>query len=92
MVEVALEWASKSPFCFLFLFPRASKLRPALSREENRNLLAVCCQSTLSYPSKAQMNKGRKTVRAAVNLKVPTGQCLPTSGSGSHLSAPWQPP
>ncbi|KAM6044703.1 maestro heat-like repeat-containing protein family member 2B [Theristicus caerulescens] len=46
-----------------------SKLRPPLSREENRNLLAVCCWSVF-YPSKAQMNKGRKTVRAAVNMQL----------------------
>ena len=31
-------------------------------------------------------------MRAAVNMQVPTGQCLPTSGPGSLHSAPWQPP
>ncbi|XP_074930909.1 maestro heat-like repeat-containing protein family member 2B [Phalacrocorax aristotelis] len=47
-----------------------SKLRPPLSREESRKLLSVCCQSVLSCPSKARMNRGRKTVRAAVNMQL----------------------
>ncbi|XP_052655736.1 maestro heat-like repeat-containing protein family member 2B [Harpia harpyja] len=65
-----LERASKSPFCFVSLFPLASKLRPPLSGKENRNLLAVCCQSVLSHPSEERMKKGRKSVRAAVNMEL----------------------
>ncbi|KAK4806676.1 hypothetical protein QYF61_027677 [Mycteria americana] len=92
-----LDWIKGEPWDSLVYgvfqaLEELSKLRPPLSREENRSLLAVCCRSALRYPSKEQMKKGRKTVRAAVNMQVPTTQCLPTSGSGSHLSAPWQPP
>ncbi|KAK2527223.1 hypothetical protein Q9966_010443 [Columba livia] len=46
-----------------------SKLRPALSREENRSLLAVCCQAVLSSPSQEGMKRGR-TVRAALNMQL----------------------
>ncbi|XP_059679384.1 maestro heat-like repeat-containing protein family member 2B [Gavia stellata] len=45
-------------------------VRPPLSREENRKLLAVCCQTVLSFPSEERMKKGKKTVRAAVNMQL----------------------
>ncbi|KAM9610599.1 maestro heat-like repeat-containing protein family member 2A [Morphnus guianensis] len=92
-----LDWIKREPWDSLVYgvfqaLEELSKLRPPLSGKENRNLLAVCCQSVLSHPSEERTKKGRKSVRAAVNMEVPTGQCLPTSGSGSHLSTPWQPP
>lgn len=74
----------------VFLFPLASKLRPPLSREENQNLLSVCCQAVVSYPSEEQMKKGNRIARAALNTQVLTGHSFSTSGSGAHLSTPWQ--
>ncbi|KAM6032737.1 maestro heat-like repeat-containing protein family member 2B [Theristicus caerulescens] len=70
-----LDWIKGEPWDSLvygvfWALEELSKLRPPLSREENRNLLAVCCQSVLSCPSEEQMNKGRKTVRAAVNMQL----------------------
>ncbi|KAM6225550.1 maestro heat-like repeat-containing protein family member 2B [Spheniscus humboldti] len=69
-----LDWIKQEPSDSLVYgvfqaLEELSKLRPPLSRAENRNLLAVCCQSVLSYPSKERMNKGRKTVRATVNVQ-----------------------
>ncbi|XP_050770644.1 maestro heat-like repeat-containing protein family member 2B [Gymnogyps californianus] len=70
-----LDWIKGEPWDSLVYgvfhaLEKLSKLRPPLSREENRKLLAVCCQSVLSYPSEEQMKKGRKTVRAAVNMQL----------------------
>ncbi|XP_076214435.1 maestro heat-like repeat-containing protein family member 2B [Aptenodytes patagonicus] len=70
-----LDWIKGEPWDSLVYgvfqaLEELSKLRPPLSREESRNLLSVCCQSVLSYPSKGRMNKGRKTVRAAVNVQL----------------------
>ncbi|KAM6033066.1 maestro heat-like repeat-containing protein family member 2B [Theristicus caerulescens] len=74
-MRTLLDWIKGEPWDSLVYgvfqaLEELSKLRPPLSREENRNLLAVCCRSVF-YPSKAQMNKGRKTVRAAVNMQLP---------------------
>ncbi|KAK4806689.1 hypothetical protein QYF61_027690 [Mycteria americana] len=70
-----LDWIKGEPWDSLVYgvfqaLEELSKLRPPLSREENRSLLAVCCRSALRYPSKEQMKKGRKTVRAAVNMQL----------------------
>ncbi|XP_064330764.1 maestro heat-like repeat-containing protein family member 2B [Phalacrocorax carbo] len=70
-----LDWIKREP-CDSLVYgvfqalEELSKLRPPLSREESRKLLSVCCQSVLSCPSKARMNRGRKTVRAAVNMQL----------------------
>ncbi|XP_072731086.1 maestro heat-like repeat-containing protein family member 2B [Ciconia boyciana] len=74
-MQTLLDWIKREPWDSLVYgvfqaLEELSKLRPPLSREENLNLMAVCCQSVLSYPSKEQMNKGRKTVRAAVNMQL----------------------
>ncbi|XP_040977781.1 maestro heat-like repeat-containing protein family member 2B [Aquila chrysaetos chrysaetos] len=70
-----LDWIKREPWDSLVYgvfqaLEELSKLRPPLSRKENRNLLAVCCQSVLSHPSKERMKKGRKSVRAAVNMEL----------------------
>ncbi|XP_075581329.1 maestro heat-like repeat-containing protein family member 2B [Pelecanus crispus] len=73
--QTLLDWIKGEPWGSLVYgvfqaLEELSKLRPPLSRAENCNLLAVCCQSVLSYPSKERMNKRRKIVRAAVNMQV----------------------
>ncbi|XP_075580917.1 maestro heat-like repeat-containing protein family member 2B [Pelecanus crispus] len=73
--QTLLDWIKGEPWGSLVYgvfqaLEELSKLRPPLSRAENCNLLAVCCQSVLSYPSKEWMNKRRKIVRAAVNMQV----------------------
>ncbi|XP_049666562.1 maestro heat-like repeat-containing protein family member 2B [Accipiter gentilis] len=70
-----LDWIEREPWDSLVYgvfhaLEELSKLRPPLSGKENRNLLAVCCQSVLSHPSEEQMKKGRKSVRAAVNMEL----------------------
>ncbi|XP_040977778.1 maestro heat-like repeat-containing protein family member 2B [Aquila chrysaetos chrysaetos] len=70
-----LDWIKREPWDSLVYgvfqaLEELSKLRPPLSRKENRNLLAVCCQSVLSHPSEERMKKGRKSVRAAVNMEL----------------------
>ncbi|KAM6234891.1 maestro heat-like repeat-containing protein family member 2B [Spheniscus humboldti] len=57
-----LDWIKGEPWDSLVYgvfqaLEELSKLRPPLSREENHNLLSVCCQSVLSGPSKERMNK-----------------------------------
>ncbi|CAM9960160.1 unnamed protein product [Bubo scandiacus] len=74
-MQTLLDWIKGEPWDSLVygvfhVLEELSKLRPPLSREENRNLLSVCCQSALSYPSKEQMEKGRRTGRAAVNVQI----------------------
>ncbi|KAM9264313.1 maestro heat-like repeat-containing protein family member 2B [Morus bassanus] len=74
-MRTLLDWIKGEPcdslVCGVFqALQELSKLRPPLSREENHELLSVCCQSVLSCPSKARMNRGRKTVRAAVNMQL----------------------
>ncbi|KAM6106976.1 maestro heat-like repeat-containing protein family member 2B [Phoenicopterus ruber ruber] len=75
VTRTLLDWIKGKPWDSLVYgvfqaLEELSKLRPPLSREDNRNLLAVCCQSVLSYPSMERMNKGRKTARAAVNMQL----------------------
>ncbi|XP_052655740.1 maestro heat-like repeat-containing protein family member 2B [Harpia harpyja] len=70
-----LAWIKREPWDSLVYgvfqaLEELSKLRPPLSGKENRNLLAVCCQSVLSHPSEERMKKGRKSVRAAVNMEL----------------------
>ncbi|XP_069634059.1 maestro heat-like repeat-containing protein family member 2B isoform X5 [Haliaeetus albicilla] len=70
-----LDWIKREPWDSLVYgvfqaLEELSKLRPPLSGKENRNLLAVCCRSVLSHPSEEQMKKGRKSVRAAVNMEL----------------------
>ncbi|XP_076212542.1 maestro heat-like repeat-containing protein family member 2B [Aptenodytes patagonicus] len=65
--QTLLDWIKGEPWDSLVYgvfqaLEELSKLRPPLSREENRNLLSVCCQSVLSGPSKERMNKVRKTL------------------------------
>ncbi|KAM9609810.1 maestro heat-like repeat-containing protein family member 2B [Morphnus guianensis] len=69
------DWIKREPWDSLVYgvfqaLEELSKLRPPLSGKENRNLLAVCCQSVLSHPSEERMKKGRKSVRAAVNMEL----------------------
>ncbi|XP_072703741.1 maestro heat-like repeat-containing protein family member 2B [Ciconia boyciana] len=75
VTQTLLDWIKGEPWDSLVYgvfqaLEELSKLRPPLSREENRSLLAVCCRSALRYPSKEQMKKGRKRVRAAVNMQL----------------------
>ncbi|XP_072703742.1 maestro heat-like repeat-containing protein family member 2B [Ciconia boyciana] len=75
VTRTLLDWIKGEPWDSLVYgvfqaLEELSKLRPPLSREENRSLLAVCCRSALRYPSKEQMKKGRKRVRAAVNMQL----------------------
>ncbi|XP_074878113.1 maestro heat-like repeat-containing protein family member 2B [Buteo buteo] len=74
-MRTLLDWIKREPWDSLVYgvfqaLEELSKLRPPLSRKENGNLLAVCCQSVLSHPSEEQMKKGRKSVRAAVNMEL----------------------
>ncbi|KAK2518867.1 hypothetical protein Q9233_012272 [Columba guinea] len=74
VTQTLLDWIKEEPadslVCGVFqALEELSKLRPALSREENRSLLAVCCQAVLSSPSQEGMKRGR-TVRAALNMQL----------------------
>ncbi|XP_074878174.1 maestro heat-like repeat-containing protein family member 2B [Buteo buteo] len=74
-MRTLLDWIKREPWDSLVYgvfqaLEELSKLRPPLSGKENGNLLAVCCQSVLSHPSEEQMKKGRKSVRAAVNMEL----------------------
>ncbi|KAK2521381.1 hypothetical protein Q9966_012998 [Columba livia] len=56
VTQTLLDWIKEEPADSLVYgvfqaLEELSKLRPALSREENRSLLAVCCQAVLSSPS-----------------------------------------
>ncbi|XP_059685558.1 maestro heat-like repeat-containing protein family member 2B, partial [Gavia stellata] len=80
-----LDWIKGEPWDSLVYgvfqaLEELSKLRPPLSREENRKLLSVCCQTVLSRPSKERMKKGRKTVRAAVNMQLLHRRCMEDLG------------
>ncbi|KAK2518870.1 hypothetical protein Q9233_012275 [Columba guinea] len=74
VTQTLLDWIKEEPADSLVYgvfqaLEELSKLRPALSREENRSLLAVCCQAVLSSPSQEGMKRGR-TVRAALNMQL----------------------
>ncbi|XP_059691036.1 maestro heat-like repeat-containing protein family member 2B [Gavia stellata] len=80
-----LDWIKGEPWDSLVYgvfqaLEELSKLRPPLRREENHKLLAVCCQTVLSCPSKERMKKGRKTVRAAVNMQLLHRRCVEDLG------------
>ncbi|XP_064904608.1 maestro heat-like repeat-containing protein family member 2B [Columba livia] len=56
VTQTLLDWIKEEPADSLVYgvfqaLEELSKLRPALSGEENRSLLAVCCQAVLSSPS-----------------------------------------
>ncbi|KAK2518882.1 hypothetical protein Q9233_012287 [Columba guinea] len=74
VTQTLLDWIKEEPADSLVYgvfqaLEELSKLRPALSREENRSLLAVCCQAVLSSPSQEGMKRGR-TVQAALNMQL----------------------
>ncbi|KAK2518879.1 hypothetical protein Q9233_012284 [Columba guinea] len=74
VTQTLLDWIKEEPADSLVYgvfqaLEELSELRPALSREENRSLLAVCCQAVLSSPSQEGMKRGR-TVRAALNMQL----------------------
>ncbi|XP_065486175.1 maestro heat-like repeat-containing protein family member 2B isoform X1 [Caloenas nicobarica] len=74
VTQTLLDWIKEEPgdslvYGVFQALEELSKLRPALSREENRDLLAVCCQAVLSFPSEEGMKRGR-TVRAALNMQL----------------------
>ncbi|KAK2521382.1 hypothetical protein Q9966_012999 [Columba livia] len=74
VTQTLLDWIKEEPADSLVYgvfqaLEELSKLRPALSREENRSLLAVCCQAVLSSPCQEGMKRGR-TVRAALNMQL----------------------
>ncbi|XP_075287185.1 maestro heat-like repeat-containing protein family member 2B [Opisthocomus hoazin] len=82
-----LDWLEREPWDSLVhgvLQPleKLSKLRPLLSQEDNRKLLAVCCHSVVSYPPERQ--KGRQAAKAAVNVQVLHSRCMQDLG---HLIA-----
>uniref|UniRef100_R7VVJ3 HEAT repeat-containing protein 7A n=1 Tax=Columba livia TaxID=8932 RepID=R7VVJ3_COLLI len=62
VTQPLLDWIKEEP-------ADSGKLRPALSREENRSLRAVCCGANPSSPSQEGMKRGR-TVRAALNMQL----------------------
>ncbi|KAM6290353.1 maestro heat-like repeat-containing protein family member 2B [Porphyrio hochstetteri] len=73
--QILLDWIQDEPWDALVYgvfqaLEELSKLRPLLTRKDTQKLLTVCCQVVFSYPSAEQMRKGRKTVRAAVNMKL----------------------
>ncbi|XP_026719765.1 maestro heat-like repeat-containing protein family member 2B [Athene cunicularia] len=74
-MQTLLDWIKGEPrdsvdFGVFHVLEELSKLRPPLSREENCNLLSVCCQSALSYPCEEQKEKGREGARAAENVQM----------------------
>ncbi|XP_064910933.1 uncharacterized protein LOC135578762 isoform X5 [Columba livia] len=79
VTQPLLDWIKEEPADSLVnrafqALEELSKLRPALSREENRSLRAVCCGADPSSPSQEGMKRGR-TVRAALNMQL----CSPAS-------------
>ncbi|KAM9584764.1 maestro heat-like repeat-containing protein family member 2B [Morphnus guianensis] len=52
------------------------KLKPSLSREESCNLLAECCHTILSFPSKEEMEGRGKTARQTRNIQTLHMLCL----------------
>ncbi|XP_064910931.1 uncharacterized protein LOC135578762 isoform X3 [Columba livia] len=94
VTQPLLDWIKEEPADSLVnrafqALEELSKLRPALSREENRSLRAVCCGADPSSPSQEGMKRGR-TVRAALNMQVPQGSAH-HPGSGSPRCAPAAP-
>ncbi|XP_074726372.1 maestro heat-like repeat-containing protein family member 2B [Strix uralensis] len=90
-MQTLLDWIKGEPWDSLVygvfhVLEELSKLRPPLSREENRKLLSVCCQSALSYPSKEQMEKRRRTGKAAVNVQILNRRNMEDL---SHLMETW---
>ncbi|XP_064910929.1 uncharacterized protein LOC135578762 isoform X1 [Columba livia] len=74
VTQPLLDWIKEEPADSLVnrafqALEELSKLRPALSREENRSLRAVCCGADPSSPSQEGMKRGR-TVRAALNMQL----------------------
>uniref|UniRef100_A0A672UAS1 Uncharacterized protein n=1 Tax=Strigops habroptila TaxID=2489341 RepID=A0A672UAS1_STRHB len=74
-MRTLLDWMKREPWDSVLYgvfqaLEKLSKLRPRLSREENRNLLAVCCHAVVSYPSEEQMKKGNRIARAALNTQL----------------------
>ncbi|KAM6292594.1 maestro heat-like repeat-containing protein family member 2B [Porphyrio hochstetteri] len=83
--QTLLDWIEEEPWDALVygvfqVLEELSKLKPPLRTEDSRKLLTVCCHKVLSYPSAEQMRKRRKTVRAAVNMKLPHRRCMDDLG------------
>ncbi|XP_021268810.1 maestro heat-like repeat-containing protein family member 2B isoform X2 [Numida meleagris] len=70
-----LDWIKEEPqdmavYPMLLTLEQLSKVKPSLSREENRCLLSECCQSVFSHPSMEEIKARRRPLRAALNIKV----------------------
>ncbi|XP_029891410.1 maestro heat-like repeat-containing protein family member 2B [Aquila chrysaetos chrysaetos] len=68
-------WHSTVSQVFLGLV-QLRKLKPSLSREESCKLLAECCHTILSFPSKEEMEGRGKITRQTQNIQTLHALCL----------------